>query len=45
MFDIAVVGTATEDVFVKVPEAKLIKFADADHETTYLALEYGGSSR
>jgi sugar/nucleoside kinase (ribokinase family) len=42
MLDIAVVGTATEDVFVKVPEAKLIKFADADHETTYLALEYGG---
>lgn len=41
MFDIAVVGTATEDVFVKVPEAKLISVADADAETTYLALEYG----
>lgn len=41
MFDIAVVGTATEDVFVKAPEAKLIKVADADSETTYLALEYG----
>ena len=41
MFDIAVVGTATEDVFVKVPEAKLIKLADEDCETTYLALEYG----
>jgi sugar/nucleoside kinase (ribokinase family) len=41
MFDIAVVGTATEDVFVKVPEAKLIRVADADCETTYLALAYG----
>jgi ribokinase len=41
MFDIAVVGTATEDVFVKAPEAKLIKLADPDCETTYLALEYG----
>ncbi len=41
MFDIAVVGTATEDVFVKASEAKLIEVADADRETTYLALEYG----
>ena len=41
MFDITVVGTATEDVFVKAPAAKLISVAEADCTTTYLALEYG----
>ena len=41
MFDIVVVGTATEDVFVSVPTSKIIQVADADQEQAYLALEYG----
>lgn len=41
MFDIAVVGTATEDVFVNVPASKIIRVADADDEQVYLALDYG----
>ena len=42
MFDVVVVGTATEDVFVKVPDSKIIRIADADDEQAFLALEYGG---
>ena len=41
MFDIAVMGTATEDVFVSVPASKLVQISDADADYSYLALEYG----
>jgi len=41
MFDIAVVGTATEDVFVRVPEARIIELRHPDETCAYLALEYG----
>lgn len=41
MFDIAVIGTATEDVFVKVPEARIIEVRHPDDTCAYLALEYG----
>ncbi|HEY3398124.1 MAG TPA: carbohydrate kinase family protein [Armatimonadota bacterium] len=41
MFDITVVGTATEDMFVNVPSAGLITVSDPDQDQTYLALDYG----
>jgi sugar/nucleoside kinase (ribokinase family) len=41
MYDLVAVGSATEDVFVIVREAKVIKVEDVDGEVCYLGLPYG----
>ncbi len=39
--DLICFGSATEDVFVHVPEAKIVCFSDEHCDTSYVALEYG----
>jgi len=42
MYDLIAVGSATEDVFVHVREAKVVRVEDAEGEVALLALPYGG---
>ncbi|MCD6350589.1 MAG: carbohydrate kinase family protein [Armatimonadetes bacterium] len=41
MYDLITVGSATEDVFVFVEQARLVRLEDKDAETAYLALPHG----
>lgn len=43
--DFTCVGSATEDVFVSVPDAHLFRVEDRQQEMAYLALEYGAKIR
>jgi ribokinase len=40
-YDVICIGSASEDVFVEVEQAKIIRIEDDCAETAYLALEYG----
>lgn len=44
-YDVICVGSATEDVFVDIPDTKIVRFEDREQECAYLALEYGGKIR
>lgn len=43
--DVVCIGSASEDVFVQVEEAKIIRIEDDRGEKAYLALEYGAKLR
>jgi len=43
--DVVCVGSATEDVFVELPDAKIIRLEDRQEDLAYLALEYGAKIR